>query len=730
MVKKTISLVFAFLIWCSIICFQSGATDIETTTVESSAGNYIVREQYLVSTNDATDRTKEILALLSADQYCQLGEGVFYVTGIKMPADTSLFGRGNATKLILADSVTEGSAIELNSGCLIRDLWIQGHGKTLPLSSSVGSRHGILFNGNASASSGETFYRAKVSSCTISGFSGGGITCNNTGFDVNSNVIVSDSHIYNCTAGINIPYFAEYNAFHAVKSNNNYYGAVVNGGNNVFYGCDISSNTTNILMDNTNGDKINNGHGIFVGCTINHAGGNAGYAIRMLGIHFGEIFTGCQIHYGKIEIARSQLIEFHSVQFGEQTPITVNNSSDVIFNCCSMFSEAATPYSGDSVSVLFSNCRYSNGEIYSVAPSLKITEQPKDTAVSLGAEYSFAVEAAGEGLSYTWYYRLSGDNKYVKSACTSSTYRNKANANVDHMRIYCVVTDRDGNTCISDIATLRVVASAQALQITEGPLNTAVENRSAYTFSCTATGKDLSYAWYYKIAGDSQFTKSAISGSNYTNIASPTVNGMEIYCVVSDQYGTNATSRTATLLVKGTPCQITVQPANQAVGLGKSYTFICGVAGEGLSYTWYYKFPGDSGFTKSSITTASYTNTARQSGSGMQMYCVVKDKYGNTKTSRTATLFVYGAPCQIVVQPVDQTVGSGKTYSFVCGVAGEGLTYEWYYKFPGESGFTKSAVTSATYTNTAKVSGMQMYCVVHDKNGYSATSRTATLTVQ
>ena len=190
-------------------------------------------------------------------------------------------------------------------------------------------------------------------------------------------------------------------------------------------------------------------------------------------------------------------------------------------------------------------------------------------------------------------------------------------------------------------------------------------------------------------------------------------------------------SNTATLFVKGAPCQITTQPANQVVNLGEYYTFHCGVAGEGLTYTWYYKFAGGE-FTKSSLTTDTYTNVGKINGSGMQMYCVVRDKHGNTATSRTATLFVKGAPCQITTQPADQTAKAGASYSFHCGVAGEGLSYAWYYKFPGETGFTKSSVTTATYTNTAKASanGLQIYCVVRDKNNNTATSRVAKLTVK
>ena len=42
----------------------------------------------LKSTNDRTDRTAEIEAKLKENGYCMLDSGVFYVSGINMPANT------------------------------------------------------------------------------------------------------------------------------------------------------------------------------------------------------------------------------------------------------------------------------------------------------------------------------------------------------------------------------------------------------------------------------------------------------------------------------------------------------------------------------------------------------------------------------------------------------------------------------------------------------------------
>ncbi|MBQ3093616.1 MAG: leucine-rich repeat domain-containing protein, partial [Clostridia bacterium] len=60
--------------------------------------------------------------------------------------------------------------------------------------------------------------------------------------------------------------------------------------------------------------------------------------------------------------------------------------------------------------------------------------------------------------------------------------------------------------------------------------------------------------------------------------------------------------------------------------------------GDGLSYTWYIKNPGSTKYTKSSVTSATYSAKMTAANSGRLLYCIVKDKYGNEVRSKTFVL--------------------------------------------------------------------------------------------
>ena len=63
---------------------------------------------------------------------------------------------------------------------------------------------------------------------------------------------------------------------------------------------------------------------------------------------------------------------------------------------------------------------------------------------------------------------------------------------------------------------------------------------------------------------------------------------------------------------------------------------------------------------------------------------------------------------------------------------GDGITYQWYIKNPGQDSFSKSSVTSATYSckMTAKISGRQAYCKITDKYGNTVKTKTVNLYVE
>ena len=287
---------------------------------------------YLASTGDKTDMTASIVAMLKKTGVCNLGPGVFYVSGIDMPDKSSIMGSGASTIIRLNDKGTY--AIKMNKKNKVSDLTVEGSESAITLSEKVEDRHGILWSGNYSETKDARQQPESgiINGVWISNFTGGGITCYNTGYDSKTFLSCSDVIISGCNAGVNIAYWSEFHRFTNVRTVGCYYGCINNGGNNNFVNCNFSSCEMCFLMDNANNKSPNNSHGSVVGCTFAHAGGNKGIGIKITGCKNGYIFTGCQIFYAQINVKDSEGIVFSSCNFGSaNTDITVSGGGAVMF---------------------------------------------------------------------------------------------------------------------------------------------------------------------------------------------------------------------------------------------------------------------------------------------------------------------------------------------------------------------------------------------------------------
>ena len=326
---------------------------------------------YLSSTGDSTDRTGDIQAMLNTTGVCHLGPGEFYVTGVEVPNYGALIGSGKKTQIILASSVTNGYAVKLKTYSTVKDMSISGATNVITPSSTVGTRHGILFEGTADAqSSPQTFYRSYITGCLIKNFTGGGITCRNTGLTPSASLVVSDCQIATCGAGVNVSYYSEFHRWTNITAQECYYGCICNGGNNNFANCDFSMNKMALLIDNSANQSRNNSHGTFSACSFHHSdntysGGSivsVGTAIKILKATAGEIFTGCQIGYGNLEIDDSIGIRFDACNFLRMTALKVTDSSLVAFSDCNFWDSTSSPLTqANNTTLKFSDCYLDNG---------------------------------------------------------------------------------------------------------------------------------------------------------------------------------------------------------------------------------------------------------------------------------------------------------------------------------------------------------------------------------
>ena len=177
---------------------------------------------------------------------------------------------------------------------------------------------------------------------------------------------------------------------------------------------------------------------------------------------------------------------------------------------------------------------------------------------------------------------------------------------------------------------------------------------------------------------------------------------------------------------------ITQQPSSVTVAAGKTATFKVTATGSGLTYQWYYKKPGDSSWSQVKVngTSATYSLTTEARHSGNK-YCCKVTASGDSVYSSSATLTVVEKPA-VTTQPANKTVVEGKTATFTVAASGGGLSYQWYYRKPGETSWNKVTTngTSATYSlkTEARHNGYTYHCVVKNAAG-SVTSSNAKLTV-
>lgn len=263
-----------------------------------------------------------------------------------------------------------------------------------------------------------------------------------------------------------------------------------------------------------------------------------------------------------------------------------------------------------------------------------IVEQPVDVKVPEGEKASVSVKATGDGLTYQWYYRNTTQKNFYASSVLTPDYSVVMNEARNGREIYCLITDKYGNSIKSDVVTLSM---SEALAIVEQPKSVVVPNGKNISVEVKAVGEGLSYQWYYRNTTQKKFYASSVVTSVYTATMNSSRNGREVYCVITDKYGNSITSDTVTLHM-GTLLEIVEQPSDASAAIGSVVKTKVTAVGEGLTYQWYVRNPKATSFVESSIVKATYSYTMTESKSGRKVYCVITDKYGNSVTTDTVTL--------------------------------------------------------------------------------------------
>ncbi len=260
-----------------------------------------------------------------------------------------------------------------------------------------------------------------------------------------------------------------------------------------------------------------------------------------------------------------------------------------------------------------------------------IVTEPKTTYVLDGAKASVKVVASGEGLKYTWYIKNNGGTKYSKSSVTKTTYSATLTDTSHNRYLYCVITDQYGN----EVKTKTVCIRRQATITGESATAAYAQTGKKASVKITAVGDGLKYTWYIKNEGATKYSKSSVTTATYSATMGSKVKGRKVYCLVTDKYGKSVQSKTFVLRES---VSITTQPATITVKKNTTAKVSVKASGDGLKYAWYIKNEGQTKYSKSSVTTATYATTMNAKAKNRLVYCVVTDKYGNTVKSVTVKL--------------------------------------------------------------------------------------------
>lgn len=282
---------------------------------------------------------------------------------------------------------------------------------------------------------------------------------------------------------------------------------------------------------------------------------------------------------------------------------------------------------------------------------LKIRMQPQDITVSLGQKVSIPVIATGKGLKYQWELSKDGGKTWNKSAVdgyNTSTIIFNAIESFHGRKYRCVVTDENGDSIISDSATIFISELENKVVIISQPQNKTVPMGGRTSISVSAIGPGLKYQWELSKDGGLTWSKSKVDGYNTSTIIFNVIesfHGRMYRCVVTDENGNSVTSQGAMIFINELlekPVIVT-QPPNRKVSLGSQTTIPIKAIGKGLKYQW--ELSKDDGLTWSKSKVDGYNTStiifaAIESFDGRMYRCVVTDENGNSVTSNAALITI------------------------------------------------------------------------------------------
>ncbi len=369
-----------------------------------------------------------------------------------------------------------------------------------------------------------------------------------------------------------------------------------------------------------------------------------------------------------------------------------------------------------------------------------VNTHPVNATICRPSNTSFSVSASGTGLTYRWQVSTNGggtwsnlNNGGVYSGVTNATLSLSSPSTSYHNYQYrCVVSGACTPSATSNAATLSVYNPPA---ITGNPSNRFICDGNNTTFTCNATGSNLTYQWQLFTGGSWNNLINGTSGYTYSGATSSTLsisnvllsmNGNQYRCVVSGSSPcTPATTSSATLTVYPilTPA-VTIAVSDSDICVNTQVTFtVTSTTNPGTNPSFQWKRNGSNvGGNSTSYTTSSLSN-------GDVVTCVMTSSVpcpspsaNTTSNSITMTVHPRPVPSITISGPPGDSVCDTRTATFmVTNTTNGGSSPSYLWTKNG----TSTGVTTTTYATNTLVNNDVIRCQL-TSNALCATPATVT----
>lgn len=342
-----------------------------------------------------------------------------------------------------------------------------------------------------------------------------------------------------------------------------------------------------------------------------------------------------------------------------------------------------------------------------------VTILPTAVTMDVGRSQLFTSNVSGGTSPYSYQWYLNGA---AVSGATISTWT-FAPSSFGSYSVFVNVTDTVGFEVKSNVATV-TVNTAPSVSIL--PSSATLDVGQSQNFASNVSGGtgSHSYQWYLNGTHVSNAT-----GATWS-LTPPATGSYNIYVVITDSLGVNATSNAAAVTVNGA-LSVTASPSPILMDVGQFQLFTSSVTGGTFpfSYQWY--------LNDQAVGTGVTYNFSAQAVGSDSIYVTVTDSASSpyTATSNTVNVTVNSAP-SVDVSPSSWAMDVGQSQTFMAttsGGSGTYLFYQWYVDGQLQSGKGSTFVYTSS---TASLGTRSITVTVTDSLGVtSPQSSPATVTV-